>query len=87
MLCPTNENFTIMGITLNISYQQMFDMVMQLSYTDRMQLSKDIIKRSRLEAFRKLMLPERPAELSDELVLQECKAARQEIYNNLTARV
>ena len=52
-----------------------------------MQLSKDIIKRSRLEAFRKLILPERPAELTDELVLQECKAARQEIYDNLTARV
>ncbi len=75
-----------MAITLNISYQQMFDMVMQLSYDERIQMSKDIIRKSRLEAFRKLMLPERPAELDDELVLQECKAARKEIHENTTVR-
>lgn len=74
-----------MAITLNISYQQMFDMVMQLPYVERMQMSRDIVKKSRLDAFRKLMLTERPAELSEEVVLQECKAARQQVYNKSIA--
>ena len=73
----------IMAITLNISYQQMFDMVMQLSYVERMQLNRDIIKKSRLDAFHKLMLAERPVELTDEVILQECKAARQQVYSNV----
>lgn len=76
-----------MAITLNISYQQMFDMVMQLPYTERMQMSRDVIKKSRLEAFRKLMLTERPVELNDEVVLQECKAARQHVYDNVMAGI
>lgn len=76
-----------MAITLNISYQQMFDMVMQLPYSERMQMSRDIIKKSRINAFRKLMLTERPAELNDDVVLQECKAARQQLYNKIVASV
>lgn len=70
-----------MSITLNISYEQMFDMVMQLTYDERMQMSRDIIKKSRMERFQKLMLNERPAELDDATILAECKAARKEIYN------
>lgn len=76
-----------MAITLNISYQQMFDMVMQLPYSERMQMSRDIIKKSRINAFHKLMLTERPAELNDDVVLQECKAARQQLYNKIVANV
>lgn len=76
-----------MAITLNISYQQMFDMVMQLPYSERMQMSRDIIKKSRINAFRKLMLTERPTELNDDVVLQECKAARQQLYNKIVASV
>lgn len=70
-----------MPITLNLSYEQMFDMVMQLTYDERMQMSRDIVKKSRLERFKKLMLDERPSELDDATILAECKAARQEIYN------
>lgn len=72
-----------MPITLNISYEQMFEMIMQLSYSERMRMSKDIIKTSRLDKFSKLMLDERPAELDDVTVLAECKAARQEIYDRM----
>ncbi len=59
----------------------MFDMVMQLTYDERMQMSRDIVKKSRIERFQKLMLDERPAELDDATILAECKAVRQEIYN------
>lgn len=44
-----------------------------------MRLSRDIIKQSRIDAFRKLMLDKRPAELDDATILAECKAVRQEI--------
>lgn len=71
-----------MPITLNISYEQMFDMVMQLTYSERMRLSKEILRQTREESFRKLMLDERPAELDDETVMAECKVARKQIYEH-----
>ena len=74
-----------MTVTINFTYDQMFDMVMQLTYAERMRMSNDIIKQSRLEAFSKIALSERPAELDDSVVLAECKAARQEIYNQTIA--
>lgn len=40
-----------------------------------------IIKQARMDAFSKLILAERPVELDDSVVLEECKAARQDIYN------
>lgn len=69
-----------MTITVNFTYDQMYNMVMQLTYAERMRMSHDIIKQSRKEAFSDLALAERPAELDDSVVLAECKAARQKIY-------
>lgn len=74
-----------MTVTVNFTYDQMFDMVMQLTYAERMRMSHDIIKKSRMEAFSEIALSERPAELDDSVVLSECKAARQEIYNQTKA--
>lgn len=68
-----------MQVTVNFTYDQMYNMVMQLSYNDRMRMSRDVIKQSRINAFREIMLGERPAELDDATVLAECKAARQEL--------
>lgn len=65
-----------MPITLNLTYDQMLSMIMQLSYDERMQMSRDIIKKSRLDAFHKIMISNRPAELDEDTVLAECKAAR-----------
>lgn len=70
-----------MQVTVNLTYDQMYNMVMQLSYNDRMRMSRDVIKQSRIEAFRELMLDKRPAEFDDATILAECKAARQELYN------
>lgn len=70
-----------MQVTVNFTYDQMYNMVMQLSYNERMRMSRDVIKQSRIDAFRELMLNERPTELNDETILAECKAARQELYN------
>lgn len=71
-----------MQVTVNFTYDQMYNMVMQLSYNDRMRMSRDVIKQSRIDAFRELMLDKRPAELDDATILAECKAARQELYNH-----
>lgn len=46
----------------------------------------DQIRLSRMEAFTKLILSERPSELDDSVVLAECEAARQEIYNQLKTK-
>lgn len=70
-----------MQVTVNFTYDQLYNMAMQLSYNDRMRMSRDVIKQSRIEAFRELMLDNRPAELDDATILAECKAARQELYN------
>ncbi len=79
------NNYKCMTVTVNFTYDQMFDMVMQLTYADRMRMSNDIIKQSRMEAFSKIALSERPDELDDAVILAECKAARQEIYNQTIA--
>lgn len=76
-----------MPITLNLTYDQMLSMIMQLSYDERMQMSRDIIKKSRLDAFHKIMISNRPAELDDDTVLAECKAARQEIYERSLSKL
>lgn len=47
---------------------------------------KESIKKTRLDAFKKLTLEKRPAELDDKTILAECKAARQEIYRNITKK-
>ena len=51
-----------------------------------MRTNIDQIKQPRMEAFTKLILSERPSELDDSVVLAECEAARQEIYNQLKTK-
>lgn len=68
--------------------QQMIcgDVVSGEKVHNRMRTNIDKIKLSRMEAFTKLILSERPSELDDSVVIAECKAARQEIYEQFKTK-